>query len=262
MTQSQDQSIIIVDPEEQIYKFGHAEEKGKRPTMEDSTVIAANIPSSNYSYFAIFDGHGGPKVSLYAGQNIYLAFKKYFNPEQSNVVDALKQACDEVNEHLVSEWPEEGCTAGIIVVSNTDVYSINLGDVRAVLVHPDGTAERLSYDHKASDPAEKEMIQAQGIKVFRDRILGILAVTRALGDGEFEGIISTEPYVKQVKREDGAKLILACDGVWDVLSDDEAAQLVSKYQDMQEAATALVKESLDKQTTDNVSCIVVDLTPK
>ena len=253
------QAPLVIKVGDARYKYGTSELKGERPTMEDSTVIAGDYPAENYSYFAVFDGHGGSNVSHYAGEHIHDCFKKHFS-KKPDVVESIKEAFAEVNEHLVKTWPEEGCTAGVIVVSNEKVYSINLGDVRAVMAYPDKKAERLSYDHKASDPEEKKLIESRGMKVFRNRILGILAVSRALGDGEFEGIIGTDPYITEHPRVNGAKVILACDGVWDVLSDDDAAKIALENENPEEAAKAIVDESINRNTSDNVSCIVIDLT--
>ena len=157
------------------YKYGHCEKIGERPTMEDASVIAGDVPSKDYCYFAVFDGHGGPHVSHYAGKHIHNSFSEHFTKDKG-VVKSIAEAFTEVNEYLVKKWPEEGCTAGVIVVSDEKVYSINLGDVRAVMVYPDGKVERISHDHKASDPVEKKLVEKRGVKVFRNRILGILAV--------------------------------------------------------------------------------------
>ncbi|KAK8888377.1 hypothetical protein M9Y10_039447 [Tritrichomonas musculus] len=243
------------------YNYGNCEKIGERPTMEDATVIAGDVPAKNYCYFAVYDGHGGPHVSHYAGKHIHESFIRHFTKEK-DVVKSINAAFEEVNKYLMEKWPEEGCTAGVIIVSDDKVYSVNLGDVRAVMVYPDGKVERLSYDHKASDPEEKKMIEKSGFKVIRNRILGILAVSRALGDGEFEGIVGTETYVTEKERVDGAKVILACDGIWDVLSDEEAGKIAREINDPKEAAKAIVNKSLEKDTTDNVSCIVIDLTSK
>ena len=90
--------------------------------------------------------------------------------------------------------------------------------------------------------------------------MGILAVSRALGDGDFEGLVGTETYITENERIDGAKVILACDGIWDVLSDDEAAKIARETKDPKEAAKKIVNQSLKLNTSDNVSCLVIDLT--
>ena len=58
----------------------------------------------------------------------------------------------------------------------------NLGDSRAILGSADGSAIRITKDHKASDPAEQERVKAAGGMIYNNRVNGVLAVTRALGD--------------------------------------------------------------------------------
>lgn len=61
------------------------------------------------------------------------------------------------------------------------VYVANLGDTRAIL-SKNGLAERLSYDHRGTDPAEIERIRSQGGVIIDGRVGGSLALTRAFGD--------------------------------------------------------------------------------
>lgn len=145
------------------YKYGNCEKIGERPTMEDATVIAGDVPDKNYCYFAVYDGHGGSHVSHYAGKHIHESFKNHFSKEK-DVVESINEAFEEINTKLMEKWPSEGCTAGVIIVSDEKVYSVNLGDVRAVMAYPDGSVKRLSYDHKASDPEEKNLLKKKDLK--------------------------------------------------------------------------------------------------
>jgi protein phosphatase PTC1 len=68
------------------------------------------------------------------------------------------------------------------------IYLINLGDTRAVLGKK-GVATRLTVDHKASEVSEQERIVKSGGSIFRNRVGGSLAVTRALGDLDFRYLL-------------------------------------------------------------------------
>lgn len=242
-------------------RSGHFEFIGKRTTMEDVTVILGNIPSENYNYFAIFDGHCGSDASQYAGKHIHELFKKHFmNSQDSDVLEALDQAVQEVNQDLTKKWKNQGCVVGIVVISNDNVYSYNIGDVRAIIVYPDGKTERISHDHRASDPDEKILIESLGGKVISKRLMGIFEISRTLGDGDFMKYISTEPFTSVRKRVDGAKVVLACDGVWDVLNDQTAAKIALKNKNPNDAAMEIVDFAIKNHTKDNISCIVIDLT--
>jgi len=89
----------------------------------------------------------------------------------------------------------------------------------------------------------------------------MLAVSRAIGDNMLDKFISQIPDVKEVdlsSRKERQILILACDGLWDVLTDEDAAEIVSKnFDDPETAAITLRDTALNKGSTDNVSVIVV-----
>ena len=105
-------------------------------------------------------------------------------------------------------------------MGNKVVYIANLGDTRAVL-SKNGVAERMSYDHKASDPLEVERIRSGGGIVLDNRVGGSLAITRAFGDHSLkkDGVIA-KPYIKKhILRSSDKYMVVASDGVWDVLED-------------------------------------------
>jgi len=107
------------------------------------------------------------------------------------------------------------------------LYVANVGDTRAVLVSGASLAERLSYDHKASDKFEIERIKRDGGIVMDDRVSGQLAVSRAFGDHALkrEGVIAKPHSKKHVIRPSDRFLVIASDGIWDVLDDQEVFKL-------------------------------------
>lgn len=252
--------LFVIEEGTIKYQVGHYECLGKRKTMEDSTVIIGNLPIDSYIYFAIFDGHGGLKASQYAARNVHESFKNHFIANQdSDILKALDQGVQEVNNYLIQQWPSQGSAVGIIIISDEKVYSYNIGDVRAVMVYPDGDVERISHDHRANDPEEEKIIESLGGKVIDDRLQGVFEVSRTLGDGQFKQYICTEPFTSVKERVDGAKIILACDGVWDVMNDQTAAIIAQQNDDPKVAATEIVDQAIRSRTTDNVSCIVINL---
>lgn len=126
-------------------------------------------------------------------------------------------------------------------------------------------ALRLSQDHKASDPLEQRRIRSAGGFVTNDRVNGILAVARSLGDHEMKEYVIGEPHVSRTvlnMEGEGAEdsiLVLACDGVWDVLSDQQVCEMADEYVDPQEAAKAITEKAIEEGSTDNISVIVVYL---
>ncbi|GAA5893747.1 hypothetical protein JCM6882_003085 [Rhodosporidiobolus microsporus] len=142
------------------------------------------------------------------------------------------------------------------------LYTANAGDARAVLARG-GHAIRLSYDHKGTDPKEIQRVEAAGGYVANQRVNGYLAVTRALGDSQMKTFVVGAPYTTETTlRPEDDFLIIACDGLWDVCSDQEAVDQIAKETDAQAASDRLLKFALGRHSTDNLSIIVVALNPK
>lgn len=94
------------------------------------------------------------------------------------------------------------------------LYTANVGDARIVLCR-NGKALRLSYDHKGSDENEGKRIANAGGLILNNRVNGVLAVTRALGDAYLKDLVTGHPYTTEtvIQPEADEFLILACDGV-------------------------------------------------
>lgn len=152
----------------------------------------------------------------------------------------------------------EGVTITIPPFSARQVlYSANAGDARGVLCRA-GKAVRLTYDHKGSDKQEAKRIMDAGGFVMSGRVNGVLAVTRSLGDSSMKEFVVGAPYTTETELcEEDEFLILACDGLWDVINDQNAIELVRDVEDAQVASQKLLKYALSNHTTDNVTVIVV-----
>lgn len=134
---------------------------------------------------------------------------------------------------------QAGCTALVAVLSGIDLWVANAGDSRAVLCGRGGRALPLSFDHKPGEPGEAARIRAAGGFVAAvggvARVNGSLALSRAIGDLAYKDparpppaqVITAEPDVRHCVLSPGdAFLLLACDGVWDVLTSQGAVDVV------------------------------------
>ncbi|CAK7903261.1 hypothetical protein CAAN1_07S06634 [[Candida] anglica] len=141
------------------------------------------------------------------------------------------------------------------------LYTSNVGDSRIILCRK-GQPYRLSYDHKASDRHEIARIRDAGGLIMKNRVNGVLAVTRSLGDSYMKELVIGKPYTTATEIVvDDEFMILACDGLWDVVSDLHAVQFVSKALNdgltVSQAAKKLCQLAMDNSTTDNVTIMVV-----
>lgn len=95
------------------------------------------------------------------------------------------------------------------------------------------------------------------------RVLGILAVSRSFGDHSYKRYVTVRPYVQRVELPSDAEfVVLGCDGVFDVLQDEDVCRIVKENcQDYASCAEHVVQEAVDQGSTDNITVIVVGLKP-
>jgi len=241
----------------QCFKSGHSDTIGPRPTMEDASAAIGDFAGCGTQYYAIFDGHGGNNVAHFAAYNLHRTFASLYQPGL-DVEKILVESIQQIHEEACKKWPTVGCTAAIVIIINGVIYCANLGDTRIIFAN-DKSVQRLSYDHKATDQIECEQVIKRGGSIYMDRVGGLLALTRSIGDGHLGNAISCEPYLAHVKVKPGSTLIIACDGVWDVMTDEEASKIALANNNPATAARLIMEESIHRQTTDNVSVICIKL---
>lgn len=177
----------------------------------------------------------------------------------TEALDGTQRATEERRKALESN-PTNDQASSAKAVKRT-LYTANVGDARAVLCRG-GTAVRLTYDHKGSDQQEAQRIMAAGGFVMNNRVNGVLAVTRSLGDSSMKEFVVGSPYTTETTLgDDDEFLIIACDGLWDVCEDQDAVNLIRKVKDPQEASRVLLDHALSQFSTDNLSVLVVALKP-
>lgn len=191
-------------------------------------------------------------------QNLAEEFEK--NPSVSPL-EALRTAYLSTDKQMAETQIQFSGTTSISVLlrkqgNDRILYAANAGDARAVL-NRDGKAVRLSYDHKGSDEGETQRIVDAGGFVVLNRVNGILAVTRSLGDHAMKDYVIGDPHLTEIKLEPTDKhVIIACDGLWDVASDQEAVDLVIAETDAQKMSDKLLVHALRNGSTDNISVMV------
>lgn len=245
-----------------------------RASMEDTHVAADSLGSSRTSaFFAVFDGHGGREVAEYLKMHLHSNLAKEVASKKHRSMDEAFASAFLVTDIKCQQALKDtaaGSTAVAVLVKMSGqkryVFTANCGDARAVLCR-NGAAERLSLDHKASDAEEVARIERAGGFVLRKRVLGVLAVARSFGDFALKKFVPCTPYTSTKLLDTTCQfIIVACDGVWDVMSDTEAVALVREYigngssnSKVSRAAKFLVDTAIARGTTDNVTCQVVFL---
>ena len=206
----------------------------------------------------MFDGHGGSKVAAYAANNLHRTVVQRPEYKDGDIQEAIKQGfleCDRTMRTAESLKEEmAGCTAITVFIRGKELWCANAGDSRCV-AGVAGVAKPLSTDHKPmvgqqsrlgclsqfvilQDEKERERIEAAGGFVEFNRVNGNLALSRALGDFVFkmndklsqsEQIVTCLPDVlHEIIEPDWDFIILACDGIWDVLSSQEVTDFITE----------------------------------
>ncbi|KAK9675864.1 hypothetical protein RND81_11G036800 [Saponaria officinalis] len=185
---------------------------------------------------------------------------------QEAFCSGFRRADDEVmTDTVASEMV--GSTAIVAVVSGCQIILSNCGDSRAVLCKRTQTIP-LTVDHKPDRVDELSRIEGEGGRVinwYGARVLGVLAMSRAIGDRYMSPYIIPVPEVTFMTRsEEDECLILASDGLWDVMSNDEVGntKVAGNKSPAQVVADNLTALAGRLNSSDNISIIVVDLKPR
>ncbi|EFJ32817.1 hypothetical protein SELMODRAFT_230443 [Selaginella moellendorffii] len=234
--------------------------------MEDFYVAEYQIHRNHeLGLFAIYDGHLGHSVPDYLKRNLFNNILKepgfFTNPS-----NAIRKAYQETDQTILAKAPELGSGGSTavtaILVDGLRLLVANIGDSRAVLSEA-GKARQLSVDHEPSNASEHKNIRDRGGFVLNmpgdvPRVDGQLAVARAFGDKNLKDHLSAEPdIVDEQLSPDAEFLILASDGLWKVMKNQHAVDLIKKIKNPKNAAKRLTDEALALKSMDDISCVVV-----
>ncbi|KAJ8753117.1 hypothetical protein K2173_017668 [Erythroxylum novogranatense] len=232
--------------------------------MEDYHVAEyRKIKNHELGLFAIFDGHLGDSVPSYLKDNLFnniLEEPNFWKDPASGITNAYRSTDKFILENSMQLGPGGSTAVTAIVIDGKDLWVANVGDSRAVVCER-GCANQLTEDHEPH--TERKRIEEQGGFVTTlpgdvPRVNGQLAVARAFGDQSLKAHLSSEPFVRHVPIDSTMEfVILASDGLWKVMKNQEAVDLVKPIKDPQAAAKCLTTEALARNSRDDISCIVI-----
>jgi len=246
-------------------------------------------------FFAVYDGHGGKRAAAWAQQHLVSNLLRELAQDaapppgasskecaeflDSAVVDAFHRTDADFLRHAASRGIPDGSTAVTCMIQSTETHGVstlgsaqverrlliaNLGDSRCVMVRTDGSAIALSSDHKPNRPDERARVQAAGGSVIYAgcwRVQGDLAVSRAFGDAHLKPYgVSATPELSAVSLSPrDCYLVLASDGLWDVVDEQQCAASVLRATDPLRAARSLCDLASSRGSMDNITVLVVAL---
>ncbi|OUS43127.1 Serine/threonine protein phosphatase [Ostreococcus tauri] len=253
--------------------------------MEDRHVIAHGVGGVPHAHLiAVFDGHRGHEAAEFAKAHVERAIQSEWGSHGDDIASALSAAVVKLDEAFCARFDaikakemslskstqqsarNPGCTAVVALVWGDRLCVANAGDCRAVLARADAPVA-LSVDHDAqSNESERARIERdfpgslrQYEGVWRVGEVGV-AVTRALGDADAKahGVVAQpETVVVTLDPELDDALILACDGLWDVVSSEDAIGMIKDtVKEPSMCAKRLGSEALTRLSRDNVTVVV------
>ncbi|KAL0436023.1 UNVERIFIED_CONTAM: putative protein phosphatase 2C 47 [Sesamum radiatum] len=289
--------LDVKPPETPVLQFvpsirsGSFADIGPRRYMEDEHIriddLSAHLGSlisfpQPSAFYGVFDGHGGPEAAAYVRKNaIRFFFEDAKFPQTSQLNDSFLlevENClrkgfllaDMALAEDSSVSTSSGTTALTALVIGRLLMVANAGDCRAVLCRK-GEAIDMSQDHRPNYASERRRVEELGGFIDDGYLNGVLSVTRALGDwdmklpqGSSSPLIAEPEFRQIILTEDDEFLIIGCDGIWDVMSSQQAVSLVRRglrrHDDPEQSAKDLVMEALRRDTFDNLTVIIVCFT--
>eukprot|EP00405_Crypthecodinium_cohnii_P039936 CAMPEP_0206561254 /NCGR_PEP_ID=MMETSP0325_2-20121206/21505_1 /ASSEMBLY_ACC=CAM_ASM_000347 /TAXON_ID=2866 /ORGANISM="Crypthecodinium cohnii, Strain Seligo" /LENGTH=658 /DNA_ID=CAMNT_0054063161 /DNA_START=33 /DNA_END=2009 /DNA_ORIENTATION=- len=277
---------------------GVAETQGRRPTHEDAHSLDC---AEGWGQFWLLDGHRGDEASTFGSKAITNEFHKAIVggklPSNARIQQGFRTVDNSLKKHLRSLPPKKissgaanaGSTVvGALVAQKEDgtfhVKLANCGDSRGLIIKdPDEECESspvllATADHKPNKSREQRRIEAAGGTVTGNRVPrvdGRIAVSRAIGDFDLKADKRLKPSDQKVTCDpdvyeiadvpSGSLLVLACDGVWEVMTSKSVAKKVREQlhsnpaADLKDVAASIVSHSYKKGSSDNLTVMIVRL---
>lgn len=247
---------------------------GMRAYMEDRSSVDLNL-CHGYQFFAVFDGHGGPEVASYLKTHMKEAVKEVLNNHydkhgsQLSIPTVLKDAFDKIIDDIPYIIAfQTGSTAVVVLVKDNTIWVANCGDSRAI-INDGENAIPLTFDHKPNRKDEYFRITQSGGQVTQSsaqdvpRVNGVLAVSRSIGDFALVPFVSWRPEITQYTySEKNNYIILATDGVWDVLSNEDVIRIVNNaivQNQPKKVGESIISLSRLRNSQDNICIVIVFL---
>eukprot|EP00392_Amoebophrya_sp_AT5.2_P000495 g496.t1 len=222
--------------------------------VERSSAGTNKPPKTPVALFGVYDGHGGKDVSeyvaLYFG-NVFDAVVDAAGGEKAiSLGDALQGAYHELDRRMykdpaaMSRYGGQGCTAVTCAIRGKSCVFANAGDSRALIGTKSGVVRLATHDHKPNSPRERSRILEAGgtvdLMTGQYRVCQNLNLSRALGDLRYKTALERTGPDRQIiaghadlleteLEESDDLLILACDGIWDVVSNEECLFFVQTF---------------------------------
>jgi serine/threonine protein phosphatase PrpC len=242
-----------------IYEVAVISEKGLRSQMEDTHYVDLCFADKDWVFAGVYDGHNGPFAAQHAARRLHEIFLCQLLLDGSPQ-KAFRRSYELISEELKTQ--DSGTTAVNVLIKEQRVFAANVGDARAIVVNRSGHRQ-LTVDHRLDNPIELERIKKMGGLVrypyaYRGD-LGLMP-TRTIGDRYFKpvGVIALPSVSEHNLSEGDIVAIVACDGLFDVMTNEEIAEMARNCPEAKELVQILKNEVLvNRSGRDNLTIIAI-----
>ena len=263
------------------YTLGGTDAFGHPKTNQDSFITKIEeLPNYKEYTLGVFDGHGLQGNLVSEGIKNYLmncTYEQYSSKQK--IISMFNSLSKSIETSKNFDVFCSGSTAVIVHISKEKIICANCGDSRAILINGLGNVVKLSRDHKPELSDEKKRIIAAGGRV--DRIYGMgpyrvwfkdgdypgLAMSRSIGDTLAHKVgVSNVPEIIEysINNVKPVAIIVASDGVWEFMSNEQVKNILKKYRYNQDAF-GCSKEIVEKArqiwkgtsfAIDDITCVI------
>jgi protein phosphatase 2C family protein 2/3 len=281
-----------------ITAYAYNTHQGTIRNYNEDTIQVTKIINGTTYYFGLYDGHGGNQCSSYLKQCLH-TYINHFSIQcvktAISIADTTFLDSIAVNHHNKDIVNYSGSCACGVIVNGTQCIVFNVGDSKCLIVR-NWKVHYETKEHKPNETNERQRITNNGGHVYQSvfpfpiyqngkeleppfRVTpGNLSVSRTIGDvrakierfGGKKGVVVSAPDVNVVNLDDKCNaIVICCDGVFDVMDNNDIVSCVIKAKEGKgewdsniicaEAANLIIKMAIEKESFDNVSCIVIGL---
>lgn len=246
------------------------QDQGSREYQEDMFDIEL---INGYLYIGLFDGHNGDYVSKFLKENLKKEIRQRLNSipmesiidinDNKTIPKIIYDSLEKIQNSLNKEKFHVGSTALIVLKNKNRIYIANTGDSRGIVSNHNEIIT-ITEDHNPYLEREFKRVTNNEGKIIQDqsgllRVMGTLALTRAMGDEYLQKYITWKPDLYSISLKDSDNIIiLASDGIWDVYKSEDLFNFINTNKSMidQNMLELVVKDARDRGSTDNITLVV------
>ena len=230
----------------------------RRPTNEDSVRTCDDL-----NFFMIADGVGGNRSGEIASQSALDALEKFIrhNPPEwlcsrEEIFRYFRAAVTYVNQFIIKlsevkpQYAGMATTLAFAYIREKEMYVANVGDSRVYLAHGDMIQQITDDNTYVNDLVKMGAITKDEAHLHARKNV----ITRAIGANA-----NNEPDCFSVPLEEGDRVLLCSDGLYDEVDDETMLKVLTATDDMERCAEKLVAMANENGGNDNISVICVDL---